>query len=328
MRKLLLIIAVLFGFIGAKAQNPFAEYGYTPKIATLSQGQFNEFFDNDTIVQIGSVLYNTKSREIVAFVDLENLCQDETIQPDVVSRWISPDPLADHPNQIDKSPYQYAWNNPIYWTDPDGRCPWCVVWAVVEVGLAVYDAYETGTTIIDPNASTGEKLMSAGGFVLGAILPGGGYGKGAKETVKAVDKAMDAGKAIENTTPAWKKSEQFIESTVKGEPQKVFKAGEAQQSAQRIKGSSVVDVWDNATQTAFEVKNYTKSLQSGNYSGLVSNMSKQYQQRLTNLPEGAKQVFKIDITDVKLSKEMQTKIVESFMKGKDANIVQVQFFTR
>lgn len=202
MRKLLLIIAVLFGFIGAKAQNPFAEYGYTPKIATLSQGQFNEFFENDTIVQIGSVLYNTKSREIVAFVDLENLCQDETIQPDVVSRWISPDPLADHPNQIDKSPYQYAWNNPIYWTDPDGRCPWCVVWAVVEVGLAVYDAYETGTTIIDPNASTGEKLMSAGGFVLGAILPGGGYGKGAKETVKAVDKAMDAGKVVDKATDA------------------------------------------------------------------------------------------------------------------------------
>ncbi len=328
MRKLLLIIAVLFGFIGAKAQNPFAEYGYTPKIATLSQGQFNEFFDNDTIVQIGSVLYNTKSREIVAFVDSENLCQDETIQPDVVSRWISPDPLAEHPTQIGLTPYHYAGNNPVYWTDPDGRCPWCLVWAAVEVGLAIYDAYETGTTIIDPNASTGEKWAAAGGFVLGAIMPGGGYGKGAKETVKAVDKAMDAGKAIENTAPAWKKSEQFIESTVKGEPQKVFKAGEAQQTAQRIKGSSVPDVWDNATQTAFEVKNYTKSLQSGNYSGLVSNMSKQYQQRLTNLPEGAKQVFKIDITDVKLSKEMQTKIVESFMKGKDANIVQVQFFTR
>jgi len=121
MRKLLLIIAVLLGFIGAKAQNPFAEYGYTPKIATLSQGQFNEFFDNDTIVQIGSVLYNTKSREIVAFVDSENLCQDETIQPDVVSRWISPDPLAmKFPNW---SPYCYVMNNPIILIDPDGREP-------------------------------------------------------------------------------------------------------------------------------------------------------------------------------------------------------------
>jgi hypothetical protein len=318
MRKLLIIIAVLVGFIGAKAQNPFAEYGYTPKIATLSQGQFNEFFDNDTIVQIGSVLYHTKSREIVAFVDSENLCQDETIQPDVVSRWISPDPLADHPTQISLTPYHYAGNNPIYWTDPDGRCPWCLVWAAVEVGLAIYDAYETGTTIIDPNASTGEKWAAAGGFVLGAVMPGGGYSKGAKETAKAV----------ENTMPAWKKSEQFIESTVKGEPQKVFKAGEAQQSAQRIKGSSAVDVWSSATNTAFEIKNYAKSLQSGNYSGLVSNMSKQYQQRLSNLPDGAKQVFKIDMTDYNIPKDMQAKIIDNFMKGKDADIVQIQFFTR
>jgi len=35
------------------------------------------------------------------------------------------DPLADHPNQVDKSPYAYAWNNPISLTDPDGRCPDC-----------------------------------------------------------------------------------------------------------------------------------------------------------------------------------------------------------
>jgi hypothetical protein len=204
MRKLLIITAVLFGLIGAKAQNPFVEYGYTPKIATLSQGQFNEFFDNDTIVHIGSVLYNTKSREIVAFVDSENLCQDETIQPDVVSRWISPDPLADHPTQIGLTPYHYAGNNPIYWTDPDGRCPWCLVWAAVEVGLAIYDAYETGTTIIDPKASTGEKWAAAGGFVLGTIMPGGGYGTGAKQTAKAVDKAMDAGKVADKANNAQK----------------------------------------------------------------------------------------------------------------------------
>jgi len=218
MRKLLLIIAVLFGFFGAKAQNPFAEYGYTPKIATLSQGQFNEFFDNDTIVQIGSVLYNTKSREIVAFVDSENLCQDETIQPDVVSRWISPDPLADHPNQIDKSPYQYAWNNPIYWTDPDGRCPWCLVWAAVEVGLAIYDAYETGATIIDPNASTGEKWAAAGGFVLGAVMPGGGYGTGAKKVAKEVVEATTE-KVVKET------SQEAMQRGVKNEAKTIAEEG-------------------------------------------------------------------------------------------------------
>jgi hypothetical protein len=35
------------------------------------------------------------------------------------------DPLADHPNQVDKSPYAYAWNNQIFYNDPDGRCPTC-----------------------------------------------------------------------------------------------------------------------------------------------------------------------------------------------------------
>ena len=194
MKKLLLVIAVLLGFVSVKAQNPFAEYGYTAKIATLSQGQYNEFFDNEPVVQIGSVLFNTKSRQIIAFVETDTLYSEATLQPDIVSRWISPDPLADHPNQIDKSPYQYAWNNPIYWDDPDGRCPWCLVWAAVEVGLAVYDAYETGATIIDRNASTGEKWAAAGGFALGTIVPGGGYSKGAKETVNAVDNIIDARK--------------------------------------------------------------------------------------------------------------------------------------
>lgn len=218
MKKLILLFAVLFGFIGAKAQNPFAELGYEPKIATLSQGQFNESFDNDTIVQIGSVLFNTKSKQIVAFVQTDTMYSEATLQPDIVSRWISPDPLADHPTQIGLTPYHYAGNNPIYWTDPDGRCPWCLVWAAVEIGLAVYDAYETGATIIDPNASTGEKWAAAGGFALGAIMPGGGYGAGAKQVTKA---------AITNTTEKAVKetSKEAMQRGVKNEAKAIAEEG-------------------------------------------------------------------------------------------------------
>jgi hypothetical protein len=119
MKKLSLILIVLLSFVYAKAQNPFAEYGYKPKIATLSQGQYNEFFDNDTLVQIGSVLFNTKSKQIVAFIETDTLYSEATLEPDIVSRWISPDPLAAKFPQV--SPYVYVNNNPLIFIDPNGE---------------------------------------------------------------------------------------------------------------------------------------------------------------------------------------------------------------
>ncbi|KAF5061562.1 hypothetical protein DSECCO2_314130 [anaerobic digester metagenome] len=122
MKQLFFIIAFLLGITGIKAQtNPFEELGYTPRFATLSNGQFNEFHDNDTIVQIGSILLNTKSKQIVGFVEYDTLYSEATLQPDIVSRWISPDPLAEKfPSW---SPYNFVMNNPINLIDPDGREP-------------------------------------------------------------------------------------------------------------------------------------------------------------------------------------------------------------
>ncbi len=42
-----------------------------------------------------------------------------------IARWGGVDALGEDPNQIDKSPYAYAWNNPIRYDDPDGNCPNC-----------------------------------------------------------------------------------------------------------------------------------------------------------------------------------------------------------
>jgi hypothetical protein len=119
MKKLILLTAVLIGFISAKAQNPFAELGYEAKVATLSQGKYIETFDNDTIVQIGSILFNTKSKQIVAFVQYDTMYSESNLQPDIVSRWLSPDPLA---KQFPSwSPYNYVENNPVRYIDPDGK---------------------------------------------------------------------------------------------------------------------------------------------------------------------------------------------------------------
>ena len=40
-----------------------------------------------------------------------------------VGRWWVVDDLGSHVNQMDKSPYAYAWNNPVILTDPDGNLP-------------------------------------------------------------------------------------------------------------------------------------------------------------------------------------------------------------
>jgi RHS repeat-associated protein len=43
-----------------------------------------------------------------------------------LGRWFVIDPKADDVMQIDLTPYNYSWNNPISVADPDGECPWCV----------------------------------------------------------------------------------------------------------------------------------------------------------------------------------------------------------
>ena len=142
MKKLVIILAILLGFFTVKAQKLFVEYGYTSKITTLSQKQYNKFFENDTIVQIESQVYNA----------------------------------------------------------PDKRCPWClVIWGAAELGMAIYDAYDAGETIIDPNASSIDKVISGGGFLLGIILPGGGYGTIGKKVTKEVVEATTK-KVLKETT--------------------------------------------------------------------------------------------------------------------------------
>jgi RHS repeat-associated protein len=94
----------------------------------------------------------------------------------VSSRFISEDPLGTFPGNTNL--YTYAQNNPIHGTDPSGRIVMFAIPALyfaVEVGLSLYDAYDTVSTLVDPCLSAGEKWLAGGLWVLGAIAPGGGY---------------------------------------------------------------------------------------------------------------------------------------------------------
>lgn len=98
----------------------------------------------------------------------------------VTAQFLTRDPLAAQSG----APYAYAGNTPLNATDPTGQIAWfavaAVVWAVVEIGAAVSDAYSTANTFTDPCASFWEKAGS--GALLGASigLPGGGYSTGAR----------------------------------------------------------------------------------------------------------------------------------------------------
>jgi RHS repeat-associated protein len=100
-----------------------------------------------------------------------------------IGRFIQVDPLSDEGGQENLSPYQFGGNNPILNNDPDGKCPWCIVYAAkfiigaaVEYGSQVYDNYQSGKTGAEAwkPQSIGKILLNGGTSV---VDPSGGVTK-------------------------------------------------------------------------------------------------------------------------------------------------------
>jgi RHS repeat-associated protein len=120
----------------------------------------------------------------------------------VVGRWDVVDPLADDAMQVDKSPYSYAWNNPVSLTDPDGRCPWCIgilVGAAVDYGFQVAGNLAQGQSMKEAatNVDVTSILISAGAGAasggLSVLTKGkniGTLGKAALETTVDVTESV------------------------------------------------------------------------------------------------------------------------------------------
>jgi len=117
MKNSIFLIVLTLGIQLSFAQDIFKQHGFDKKPLTLSNGHYNEFFKNEKIVQIGTILLNTQTNMVVAF--LEEDTTKVIYLPEFSSRWVSPDPLgAKYPQN---SPYAYCLNNPIIFIDPNGK---------------------------------------------------------------------------------------------------------------------------------------------------------------------------------------------------------------
>ena len=123
MRKLILNLLPVIACLQLSAQNlsnPYASIGKkAPKIATVTNGEYEEFFKQDTLVQIGTTVMNRYTGEVAFFEeDNSEKFKQFTEHSEKNSRFLSIDPLTRKYPYL--TPYQFASNTPIQATDIDG----------------------------------------------------------------------------------------------------------------------------------------------------------------------------------------------------------------
>lgn len=123
--KYILSIALVCFTSSMYAQEPFKELGLDNEVEviTLSNGRYIEHFENDTLRQIGSVMFNMTTNKVEYVIPEDDLKKVRIAQRDrEVSRFLSIDPVAHL--QTSYSPYLFAGNSPIYYIDFDGGFKW------------------------------------------------------------------------------------------------------------------------------------------------------------------------------------------------------------
>lgn len=108
-------------------------------------------------------------------------------------QFLTRDPLE----ALTNTPYSYANNNPLTYTDPTGEFAFLIIpaaiaaWGVIEAALSTADIINTVHTVADPCATTGEKLATGGLAAAGVVLPGAGFSLLGKigRRAKAIDAA-------------------------------------------------------------------------------------------------------------------------------------------
>ena len=92
MKNKITISVLLFAvqcFAQSNVSNPYASIGKEAKVLTLSNGRYTEFFDNDTLQRIGSVMFNTVTNKIEYFIDENDNYLGGAISPGIRLRYES-----------------------------------------------------------------------------------------------------------------------------------------------------------------------------------------------------------------------------------------------
>jgi hypothetical protein len=114
---LLALLLALGWPLAARAQQPFESLGVKVEILSLTHGRFPEYFDNDSLRRIGSVVYDTRLGRVAYLLPPDSLLG--RLESDVSARFVTVDPLAEEDAHI--SPYAFCRNNALLYSDPDGR---------------------------------------------------------------------------------------------------------------------------------------------------------------------------------------------------------------
>ena len=124
-----------------------------------------------------------------------------------LGRWCVSDPQSE--KYYGQSPYNYCLNNPLKYTDPDGRFPIETIWdianVIYDVGAAVYNH------IAGDHESAGAYWSDAGIDFTAVLIPY--VPAGASKILKVADKAVDAVKAGDKAIDAAKAVDKAVDGS-------------------------------------------------------------------------------------------------------------------